>query len=135
MSLKNCIHLVRQQLHINKKALNFKVAQLYPKDQKLAVIIRKKQTHRDLAKYLHAECYSPVKSTWEEAIKKDHFLRGRDSLHNCYKNIYCQVQQRSKATFIKKDRIFKVQRISKPQEWTPSHRHQHQIKNHTKWHT
>ena len=74
MSLKHCIYLVRQQLHSNKKALNFKVAQLYPKDQKLAVIIRKKQTHRDLAKYLHTAFYSPVKSTWEQAIKKDHFI-------------------------------------------------------------
>ena len=63
MSLKQCIHLVRQQLHSDKKALNFKVAQLYPKDQKLAAIIRKKQTNRDLAKSMHAACYSLVKST------------------------------------------------------------------------
>ena len=60
MSLKHCIHLVRQQLHSDKKALNFKVAHLYPKYQKLAVIIRKKETHSDLAKYLHAACYLPV---------------------------------------------------------------------------
>ena len=74
MSFKHCIHLVRQQLHSDKKALNFKVAHLYPKDQKVALIIRKKETHSDLAKYLHAACYSPVKSTWKQAIKKDRFL-------------------------------------------------------------
>ena len=37
---------------------------------KLNVIIRKKQTHMDLIKYLHAACFSPVKSTFRNAIKK-----------------------------------------------------------------
>ena len=39
----------------------------------LAVIIRKNQTHLDLVKYLHASCFSPVKSTFLRAIKNNHF--------------------------------------------------------------
>ena len=32
-------------------------------EQRLAVIIKKKQTHKELVQYLHVVCYSPVKST------------------------------------------------------------------------
>ena len=34
----------------------------------MAVIIQKKKTHTELAQYLHAACFSPVKSTFEKAI-------------------------------------------------------------------
>ena len=40
---------------------------------KANVILRKKQTHAELAKYLHAACYSPVTSTFTKAIDKGHF--------------------------------------------------------------
>ena len=43
------------------------------KDHKANVILRKKQTHVELATYLHAACYSPVPSTFIKAIKKGHF--------------------------------------------------------------
>ena len=36
---------------------------------KLNVILRKKQTHMELVNYLHAACFSPVKSTFVKAIK------------------------------------------------------------------
>lgn len=39
----------------------------------LNVIIRKDTTKRDLVKFLHAACCSPVPSTWIKAIKKNHF--------------------------------------------------------------
>ena len=39
----------------------------------IAVIIKKKQTHADLAAYLHASCFSPVRSTFAKAISKQFF--------------------------------------------------------------
>ena len=39
----------------------------------LNVIIRKQQTKEDLAKFLHAACFSPVKSTFIKAINNNHF--------------------------------------------------------------
>jgi hypothetical protein len=39
----------------------------------MAVIIQKKKTHTELVQYLHAACFSPVKSTFEKAIKNKHF--------------------------------------------------------------
>ena len=41
---------------------------------KLAVIIPKKQTATELIRYLHAACFSPVSSTWLQAIKHNNFL-------------------------------------------------------------
>ena len=38
------------------------------------VIIRKKQTHSDLADFLHAACFSPVISTFHHAVKNNHFI-------------------------------------------------------------
>ena len=46
---------------------------LAPENPKLSVIIQKKQTHLELAQYLHAACFSPVKSTIITAIRKHHF--------------------------------------------------------------
>ena len=40
---------------------------------KANVILRKKQTHVELARYLHAACFSPVTSTFVKAIRKGHF--------------------------------------------------------------
>ena len=39
----------------------------------LSVIIQKKKTHMELVQYLHAACFSPVKSTFIKAIKNNHF--------------------------------------------------------------
>ena len=46
---------------------------LTPENPSLAVIINKKRTHAELVQYLHAACFSPVKSTFEQAIKKNFF--------------------------------------------------------------
>ena len=46
---------------------------LSPKSPSLGVIITKKRTHADLVQYFHAACFSPVKSTFEKAIKKNFF--------------------------------------------------------------
>ena len=46
---------------------------LQPDHPSLAVIIRKKQTHVELAQYMHATCFAPVKSTFEHAVKKFFF--------------------------------------------------------------
>ena len=44
----------------------------------MAVIVQKKKMHTKLAQYLHASCLSPVKSTFEKAIKKKTLKRGQD---------------------------------------------------------
>ena len=38
------------------------------------MIIRRKQTKLDLVRYLHAACFSPVKSTWKTAIGNNNFV-------------------------------------------------------------
>ena len=44
------------------------------KQHKMGIIIRKKQTHHDLIRYLHAACFAPVPSTWKRAIKNNNFV-------------------------------------------------------------
>ena len=39
--------------------------------QKCNVILRKRQTHSDLAEYLHAACFGPVQSTFTKAIQQE----------------------------------------------------------------
>ena len=39
----------------------------------MLVIIQKKKTHIELIEYLHATNFSPVKSTFNKAIKKGHY--------------------------------------------------------------
>ena len=46
-----------------------------PKTPKLNIILRKKETHMNLVKYLHAACFSPVPSTFKKAIKKVFFTK------------------------------------------------------------
>ena len=55
-------NIIEEQQMLNEQASNTV--------QKANVIIRKKQTHADLVTYLHACCFSPVKSTFRTAIKK-----------------------------------------------------------------
>ena len=43
------------------------------KRQEIGGHCEKKETHWDLARYLHASCFLPVNSTWKQAIKKKHF--------------------------------------------------------------
>ena len=43
-------------------------------EQKAHVIIRKKQTKRQLATYLHATCLSPAVSTFTKAINNNQFI-------------------------------------------------------------
>jgi len=43
------------------------------KDHQVNVIIRKKQSKQDLAKYLHAACFSPTKAAFTAAISKNNF--------------------------------------------------------------
>ena len=38
----------------------------------MSVIIHKRK-HTELAQYLHAACFSPVKSTFQKAITRNHF--------------------------------------------------------------
>ena len=55
-----------QESHNNQQ---LRIHKAYPKNN-CVVIIRKHQTHTDLAKYLHASCYGLVKSTFIKAILK-----------------------------------------------------------------
>ena len=41
---------------------------------KLNVIIRKKQTHKELAQHLHTTCYSPRPSAFIKVIKNNQFI-------------------------------------------------------------
>ena len=52
----------------------YTAANLTNYNKKLVVIIRKKQTHQDLARYLHAACFSPVTWTWTKAITNNNFI-------------------------------------------------------------
>ena len=44
------------------------------KNHKMAIIVQKRQTRQNLIWYLHAACFSPVKSTWLKAFKNGNFL-------------------------------------------------------------
>ena len=52
---------------------NYMKADLVKTITSMAVIIKKKQTHTDLAAYLHVLCFSPVRSTFSKAISKQLF--------------------------------------------------------------
>ena len=72
ISRNQCSHIVNQQLAMDTTSTGHKI-NLLPQQHKLAVIIRKKQTHQDLVQYLHGACFSPVKSTWIKAIRNNNF--------------------------------------------------------------
>ena len=73
---KQCEQFINNQQHQDRNSFDkiYQVAKLQSTNHKLAVIIRKKQTHRDLARYLPATCFSAVKHTWIQAIKRNHFI-------------------------------------------------------------
>ena len=72
ISRKGCAHLVhRQQEHDLK--YGFCKVNLLRKHNKISVILRKKETKTNLVKYLHAACFSPVRSTWIKAIQNNNF--------------------------------------------------------------
>ena len=75
LSSRKLNHLTHRQLQKDQKTFNttHKVASLVSEQSKLNVIICKKQPKVDLAKYLHASCYSPKTSTWTKAIKNNNF--------------------------------------------------------------
>ena len=64
--------------HIAKNKLinaeQYYATKLEATNPSMAVIIKKKQTHTELIKYLHATCFSPVRSTWNQAIDL-HFFK------------------------------------------------------------
>ena len=68
--MDNLVQEISEDIRLSKKQ-NF-VRTLYPKS-KCGVILRKRQTHTDLAEYLHASCFAPVKSTFLKAINKGFF--------------------------------------------------------------
>ena len=72
MKRKQVTSLVEQQLQQDEDN-NFVQVLVHPKSQKISIIIRKKETRKTLARYLHAACFSPVQSTWEQAIKNKNF--------------------------------------------------------------
>ena len=74
ITYNQCVNLIKQQQQEdNSVTKSYQKTAIIRGQQKLAVIIRKKETHKDLVRYLHAACFSPVASTWEKAIKKDYF--------------------------------------------------------------
>ena len=75
MSRRECEQFLHQEQQQQDKVQRILLTK---QNHKIGVIIRKKQTHQDLVRYLHAACFSPVKSTWVKAIQKIIFVRGRD---------------------------------------------------------
>ena len=66
--------ILQKQETDNKKIDEYTAASMNKYNHKLAVIIRKKQTHQDLVRYLHAACFSPVQSTWTKATNNNNFV-------------------------------------------------------------
>ena len=64
------------------QVVDFIKAHIEPSNPSLSVIIKKKQTHTDLARYLHAACLSPVSWTFATAIKRFFSKHGQDSLQS-----------------------------------------------------
>ena len=58
---------------MTKDKKSFQTVSIAPQTNSLNVIIHKKKTRLELAQYLHAACYSPVKSTFKRAIRNNHF--------------------------------------------------------------
>ena len=73
MSIPQCDTILKKQHKIDERKVHLLRTAVTPKEKKIGVIIRKKQAHRDLVRYLHATCFSPVSSTWVQAIKRNHF--------------------------------------------------------------
>ena len=74
ITYNQCVNLVNHQLRRDQDdTKEYQKTAIIEKQHKLAVIIQKKETQRDLIRYLHAACFSPVPSTWIKAIKQNHF--------------------------------------------------------------
>ena len=56
---------------IRKDASNYDTIKIELDNPSIAVIIPKKKTHTDLAQYLYAACFPPVRSTFLKAINKN----------------------------------------------------------------
>ena len=63
--------IITKQMKID--AAQYCPVRIIKEQPSLAVIIQKKKTHMELAQYLHAACFSPVKSTFVKGIKNNHF--------------------------------------------------------------
>ena len=62
------------ELLIQSNVEDITIQEYTKRDHKSNVIIRRKQTKRELAKYLHATCLSPPVTTFVKAIKNEQFL-------------------------------------------------------------
>ena len=71
--MSQCESILNKQNKIDQQKVHLLRTAITPKEKKIGVIIRKKQAHCDLVRYLHATCFSPVSSTWQQAIKRNHF--------------------------------------------------------------
>ena len=74
ISTRECEHHIQRQLKNDHELTSKYAAARITKENKMSIIIKKKQTHHDLARYLHAACFAPVPSTWKQAIKNKKFI-------------------------------------------------------------
>ena len=65
--------IIAQQKHQDLNSVYERIL-IEPTDKKILLVIKKKQTRLDLVRYLHAACFSPVKSTWLKVIQNNNFL-------------------------------------------------------------
>jgi hypothetical protein len=70
-SHNECDQIIEEQEIIDHKC--HIIAEIFRSHPTLSVIIRKNQTKADLARYLHAAWFSPVKSTWKKSTQNNHF--------------------------------------------------------------
>ena len=68
-----CDQMIADRIKIDNKC--FAVAEIFRSHPMLSVIIRKNQTKTDLARYLHAAWFFPIKSTWKKGIENNHFSK------------------------------------------------------------
>ena len=74
ISKEECVHHITRQLQQDEQHISTFIPTKLDKDHKMSIIIRKKQTHHDLIRYLHAACFAPVPSTWKKAIQNNNFI-------------------------------------------------------------
>lgn len=70
LDVNECKYLVKKELK-NDRLIGRNLSTF---NEYLNVIIRRKQTHSELADFLYAACFSPVISTFLQAVKNNHFI-------------------------------------------------------------
>ena len=107
----NLLDNILKDQTINTSTTEYCKASINVKNLSLAVIIKKKQTHQELIQYEHATCFSPVKSTFEKAIKNNFFSTWPGLTQELVKKTFGNTCCNNRGIYIKKDRTCRAQRF------------------------